>query len=658
MSEVHPKVSLNFRCRGHRARSLAALSALILIVGIVGVPYSDARYRSVAAVRPAPDWSAPHVPGQLLVKLAYDRAASAAAALAQGGARTVNTIPQLGLALVETPPGADLARTADTLEASGFVEWSEPNYTFSLDSVVSMPVTATSTDFLPNDPYYLSRQDAYLSRLKLLQAWGYTTGRPDVVIAILDTGLDMSHEDLRGSIWANLGEIPDNGIDDDGNGFVDDVHGWNFPDGNGHIYDDHSHGTHVAGIAAAHINNGIGIAGVAGGATIMPVDVFNHGIGTYEDLILAMIYATDNGARVINMSLGASSYSRGEEMAVDYAFSHGVVVVAAAGNSGRETYHYPAAHPNVIAVAATASNDSLCSFSTRGDFVDVAAPGCPVWSTMPGGYGWKSGTSMATPHVAGLAALILSLDPALSPAEVRGLIEKNADDLGDPGLDKMFGYGRINALRSLVGVAPGPGPTPVPPPPLPEWPAACVDLIDDGGFEGGLGSWRASGDVRVDATRAYSGTQAIHFLGGPHGIVTRTVALPAFPEEGTLWFAYRIENVDTGWGSSPVWPYDDWLTAEFRSREGQRLAWLLRTGNSADTAGVGLPWDRYVYRMQLDDFASLREVGPVELVFESRNDEDSDPTEFWVDEVRFCVRGRGLPRYRYYFPLWLVDAGL
>ncbi len=644
---------------GRGAGRVAVLGAAILLVAMTGVLPSDAQPGIAVSSQPAADWSAPHVPGQLLVKLSDARAASVETAFAEVGVHMVNAIPQLGLALVETSPGADLAQAADVLEASAGVEWSEPNYTFSLDSVDSPFDAPTSTDSIPNDPYYLSRQDVYLSRLKMPEAWEYATGRPEVIIAILDTGLDMTHEDLRDGIWTNPGEIVDNGIDDDGNGFVDDLHGWNFPDGNNRIYDDYGHGTHVAGIAAARINNGVGIAGMAGGATIMPVDVFNVGIGTYEDLIQAIVYATDNGARVINMSLGATSYSRGEEMAVDYAWSHGVVPVAAAGNTGRENAHYPAAHENVIAVAATAANDNLCSFSTRGDFVDVAAPGCPVWSAVPRGYSSYSGTSMATPHVSGLAALIFSLDPTLSPTEVRAVIQNNADDLGDLGPDKMFGHGRINALKSLAMVGSGTGPTPVPPPPLPEWPAGCVDLIDDGGFEGGLGSWQASGDVAVDATRAYSGTQAAHFLGGPdaHGMLTHTVTLPAFPEEGTLWFAYRIENADTGWGSSPEWPYDDWFTAEFRSQEGQRLAWLLRTGNSADSAGDGLPWDRYVYRMQIDDFVSLRDVGPVELVFAFQSDEDSDSTEFWVDAVRFCVRGQSPPRYRYYFPLWLANMG-
>ena len=256
-----------------------------------------------------------------------------------------------------------MAAAIAALEAEPAIEWAEPNYTFALDAA-------------PDDPYYETRQKPYLDRLEMPAAWDYTAGRSEVVIAILDTGLKMDHEDLRDGVWTNRDEIPANGVDDDNNGFVDDVNGWNFPDGNHQIYDDHGHGTHVAGIAAARINNGLGIAGIAGGATIMPVDVFNYGIGTYEDMIRAMIYATDNGARVINMSLGASSYSRGEEMAVDYAWSHGVVVVAAAGNTGSESYHYPAAHGNAIAVAATDAADNRAGFSTFGAFVDVRGARC------------------------------------------------------------------------------------------------------------------------------------------------------------------------------------------------------------------------------------------------------------------------------------------
>jgi subtilisin family serine protease len=607
----------------------------------------------------SPDWAAAHIAGELLVKLPPGDSTVALGRLEEAGASVVRTIPQLGLVLVTVdgaagglsapaPPsgsegraagrspvegveaGAALAAAAADLVAAADLEWAEPNFTFRLD-------------LTPNDPDYALYQVPYLSRLEMPAAWDFTTGRLDIVVAIVDTGVDTFHVDLSTGIWINAGEIPGNGVDDDGNGFVDDVNGWNFADGNNAIYDDYGHGTHVAGIAAGRINNGIGIAGMAGNVTIMSVDVFpRSGFGTYEDLIQGMIYATDNGARVINLSLGATSYSKGEEAAVDYAWAHGVVVVAAAGNTGRTSYHYPAGHPHAIAVAATDAYDNLAGFSTRGDFVDVAAPGVSIWSTFPGNrYGRLSGTSMVTPHVAGLAALILSLDPGLTPDQVRALIEQNADDLGSAGWDPNFGHGRINGRKALAAVVPNPDPTATltPHPPLLEWPANCLDLINDGNFEAGLGVWQASGDVLVDTSRAYSGTHALHFPGGPSssGVATRTITLPSNPQEATLWFAYRIENQDMGWGTSPQAPYDDWVMADFKWPDGAQIVNLLRSGNSADTATSGLPWDRYLYRMQPADLAPMNAGGDIALVFTAGNDSDNLPTDFWVDAVRFCV---------------------
>ncbi|MGQ9490229.1 MAG: S8 family peptidase [Anaerolineae bacterium] len=613
------------------------LLVLLLLYSAASWPAQADRGPLTPAADPA--GSAAYVPGQLLVKLPAVTAAAAEARIAQAGGRVLRTIPALGLALVEVGPGENLAAAAARLQAQAGTEWAEPNYIFQLD-------------FLPNDPEY-SRQSRYLDRIHMAQAWDFNFGRPEIVLAVLDTGVDMTHPDLASAIWVNAGEIPDNGVDDDGNGFVDDVNGWDFADNDNSPDDDHGHGTHVAGIAAATVNNRIGIAGVAGGVTIMPVDVFQGGIGTYEDLIRAIIYAADNGAHVINMSLGASSYSRGEEMAVDYAWSRGAVVVAAAGNTSRESYHYPAAHPNVIAVAATTADDYLASFSTRGEFVDVAAPGSSVYSTFRGGgYSYMSGTSMAAPHVSGLAALILSRNPGLTPAQVRSLIEATVDDLGPTGRDIYFGHGRINAERALIKTTPASGPPPPRPgPSLEVWPAGCQALIVDGDFEDGLGGWQVSGAVGVDATRAYSGTYAVHFAGGPEagGTLARAVAIPARVSAGMLWFAYRIENLDRGWGTRPDWPFDDWLVAEFQAADGTPIQELLRTGNSADTASSGLPWDRFLYRISLADLEPLRAAGTVRLVFRFQNDQDTLPTDFWVDEVRFCVTQ---PYRYYYFPLW------
>lgn len=612
----------------------------IALLGLSFLPAAGAVGAPAAAPGPAPDWGAPHVAGQLLVKLADVAAASDAAALdarlAALGMHALRATPQLGLVLVQTPAGAPLSQAAAALTAQPAIAWAEPNYTFQLDLV-------------PDDPFYLTKQAPALERIEMPAAWEFTLGRPEVVIAVLDTGVDTAHPDLADAIWTNPGEIPGNGIDDDANGFVDDVHGWDFASGDNDVSDDHGHGTHVAGIAAARTNNGIGVAGVAGRATIMPVDVFAGGIGAYEDLIRAIVYAADNGAHIINMSLGATSYSRGEEIAVNYAWERGVVIVAAAGNTCTNTNygappclsnHYPAAHANVIAVAATSANDVLASFSTRGAFVDVAAPGVGIYSTFPGGvYGSLSGTSMAAPHVSGLAALVLARNPYLTPAEVRQKIELAATDLGPQGPDIFFGHGRINARRTLemTELDTRPFPERPTPPPLDFTLAGCTELIPDGGFDMGLGAWQTEGAFAVDL---FAQNPAAHFSGGPNatGALTRTVDLPPNSAAGVLWFRYRIENADAGWGTDPAAPFDDSLTLEFRAEDGAVLSTLLRTGNSADTAPDGLPWDRYLYRLEAADLAGLAVAHPLSLVFTARNDGDTAKTDFWIDDVRFCVQ--------------------
>lgn len=606
-------------------------AVLVLALGMFVRPTAAAPAPSVAEARAfRPAWDGPHVADQLLVKLGPD----ANPRRLPGGAQLVREIPQVGLALVQAPAGKSLAQAASDLTDAGGAEWAEPNYTIGLD-------------LIPNDPAYASLQSPYLARIAAPAAWDITTGRSEIVIAVLDTGVDSTHEDLAAAIWVNPGEIPGNGIDDEGNGFVDDVHGWDFASGDNRPDDDHGHGTHVSGIAAARIDNGLGIAGVAGHATIMPVDVFQGGIGTYEALIRAIIYAADNGARVINMSLGASSYSLGEEAAVDYAYSKGVVVVAAAGNSGREEYHYPAAHAHAIAVASTTANDNLSSFSTRGDWVDLAAPGSGIYSTFPGNtYGYLSGTSMATPHVSGLAALILSRNPDLTPDQVTALLESTADDLGPAGRDIYFGVGRINAGRALAATPAGgqPPPIPTPGPGLDVDLAGCTELLSNGGFEAGLAGWQAAGTASAVVTSTVtSGAASLYFPGGPsgRGVVTHTVTIPEGASAALLRFDYRIKPQDSGRGSSPAWPFDDWFTAEWRSTDGGLVRELLRTGNTADTVSAGLQWDNYIYRLNAADLVALRAAGPLTLVFTSQNDADAAPTDVWVDSVRFCANNTG-----------------
>lgn len=280
-------------------------------------------------------------------------------------------------------------------------------------------------------------------------AWDITQGNSSVKIAILDTGIDQNHEDVSTKIVANQNFT--------GSSTVDDLYG---------------HGTHTAGIAAAITNNSIGVAGVGYNSSLMNVKVLDDtGSGYYSWIANGITWATDNGAKVISMSLGGSSGSSTLQSAVDYAWNHGAVVVAAAGNNGNTARSYPGYYTNSIAVAATDINDAKASWSTYGSWVDVAAPGVNVYSTLPnhsntiGGqnYGTLSGTSMATPHVAGLAALIWATNICQTNSCVRSQIESNADNI--PGTGSYWTYGRINACKSVGGCAsPSPTPTPTPTP--------------------------------------------------------------------------------------------------------------------------------------------------------------------------------------------------
>lgn len=307
---------------------------------------------------------------------------------------------------------------------------------------------------VPTDPSYSSLWG--LPKIQAPQAWDLQTGS-GVVVAVIDSGVDYTHPDLAANMWVNTDEVAGNGIDDDANGFVDDVRGWDFAYDDANPMDDHYHGTHVAGTVAAVANNGVGVAGVAFNAKIMAVKGLDSmGYGGYADLAAAVIYATDNGADVINASWGGSFSDATLSNAVAYAQSHGVVFVAAAGNSDLNAAgFYPVSYPGVIAVAASDSGDNRATFSNWGSRIDVAAPGVSIYSTFPGAsYNYLSGTSMASPHVAGVAALVLSKNPSLSVVQVRDVLRAAVDDIGAPGFDIYTGNGRINALKAVQAVTP------------------------------------------------------------------------------------------------------------------------------------------------------------------------------------------------------------
>ena len=336
----------------------------------------------------------------------------------QLGGKVKKTIPDIGVQVVTVPKG-QAKEKAKAYSSKAKVAYAEPDFvTEALGS--------------PDDALFGNQWN--MVKVQAPQAWEVTTGSSSINIAILDTGVDQDHPDLASKIISN--------VNFSGSNTTDDIHG---------------HGTHVAGIAAASTNNGLGVAGLGYDTTIMNVKVLSDtGSGTYSGLAAGIVWAADNGAEIINMSLGGSAPSSTLEDAVNYAWSKGVVVVAAAGNSGNDLAWYPAYYANSIAIAATGANDALASWSNYGDWVDVAAPGASIYSTVKGGsYWYMSGTSMASPHVAGLAALVFTTvsdtdgDGKLND-EVRSRIEATCDDIGVSGI----GYGRINAAQAVGDVAP------------------------------------------------------------------------------------------------------------------------------------------------------------------------------------------------------------
>jgi len=336
---------------------------------------------------------------------------------------------------IKIAENADIDAVISDYMGSGVVEYAEPNYIYRAMIV-------------PNDTYY-SLQWGH-QKMDSEKAWDIERGSENIVIAIIDTGVQWNHTDLAANIWNNTDEIANNSIDDDGNGYIDDVRGWNFVSKNADPADDNGHGTHVAGIAAAVTNNSVGVAGMCWYCKIMPIKFLKFdGTGTDSDAALAIKYAADNNASIISTSWGA--YIENSSLigdALDYAYSKNIVLVAAAGNENTYLPLYPASYDNVISVSALAYNSSAkADFSNFGYSIEVAAPGESVYSTYyRNGYTSLSGTSMATPYVSGLAGLILSKNPNFTNRDVMNIIRISADPVVSPA---YIGAGKINASRAL-----------------------------------------------------------------------------------------------------------------------------------------------------------------------------------------------------------------
>jgi subtilisin family serine protease len=382
--------------------------------------------------------------------------------IAKHKAKKLRKIKKLACQSLIIPAGTTVEEMVEKFGQEPDVEYAEPNYIVHAQLVPSDP-QFTLQWALDNTGQTMGTPDADIDAP---EAWDVETGDPTVIIAILDTGVALNHPDLINKLWVNTDEIPENQIDDDGNGFVDDYRGYDMNEvESNHVDDYHGHGTHCAGTAAADTDNGLGVVGVNINSKIMPVQVLNSsGSGQYLDVAEGIVYATDNGAKVISMSLGGYGDSDTLESAMQYAYNAGITTVCAAGNISDQGVLYPAAYDQYcLAVAATGPDDERASFSSIGPQVDVAAPGVHIYSTyryinmLSDLYGWHydflSGTSMATPHVAGLAALIISQNPAFTNEQVMDQIRYTADDVNDStykGNDIFLGTGRINAFQALT----------------------------------------------------------------------------------------------------------------------------------------------------------------------------------------------------------------
>ncbi len=334
-------------------------------------------------------------------------------ALRGQGAHAFKEIRGIGVKAVKVPAHAQ-EKVRAALARNPHIDFAEPNY---LGQGMS----------LPDDPSYGTQW--HLPKIAAPEGWQISTGVETVPIAVIDSGVDGSHPDLGDKL---LG-------------------GYNFLNGSTDTSDVLGHGTAVAGTAAAISNNSIGVAGVAWRNPVMPLVVLDSSnYATYSNIASAIIYAVDNGAKVINVSIGGTSSSFTLQYAIDYAWDRGALVFCAAGNSNSSVPNYPAACDRAVAISSTDSSDNRSYFSSYGDWIDLAAPGSSIYTTLRGGgFGYKSGTSFASPVTAGVAALVWSVNPSLTHEEVLNILRNNADDLGAQGFDIYFGHGRVNLAASL-----------------------------------------------------------------------------------------------------------------------------------------------------------------------------------------------------------------
>jgi len=372
------------------------------------------------------------------------------------GVESHQTLANLGLEIWKLTPGIIAKDVTLKLSGSPLIEFSE------LDYIITTALFPNDTNFSQLWGLHNTGQAGGLidADIDAPEAWDYRTGNDSMVIAVIDTGVAYNHPELAGNIYLNTAEVAGDGIDNDANGYIDDIRGWDFAYNDNDPMDVHGHGTHVAGTIAARGNNSLGVTGVMWNAKIMPIKFLNNsGSGLLSNAILAINYATNQGVKITNNSWGGGPYSQALYNTIQAAGQAGALFVAAAGNAGANADinpMYPAAYnlANIISVASTTRTDSLSGFSNYGAVsVDLGAPGSDIYSTMPGNsYGWMSGTSMAAPHVAGAAGLLWSQSPGLTVQQVKSTLMTTGDPLASLAGRTVSGR-RLNIGNALASVS-------------------------------------------------------------------------------------------------------------------------------------------------------------------------------------------------------------
>ncbi|ARI80598.1 S8 family serine peptidase [Microcystis aeruginosa] len=426
--------------------------------GLVSVPTTAP---VTSELRPAATSTlAPYAPNQLIVKF---KKGIASAQVAQFrslfGAVSTQTIKLTGAQVWKLSGSLSVEKILAQYRSNPIFEYIEPDY-------ILRKGTITPRATFPNDPSFNQLWGLHNTGqsggtpdadIDAPEAWDIQTGDPNLVIGVIDTGVDYNHQDLVGNIWTNPGEIAGDGIDNDGNGYVDDIRGWDFAYNDNNPSDVDGHGTHVSGTIAGKGNNGVGVTGVAWNAKIMPLKFLDDtGSGTLSNAILAINYATAKGVKLTNNSWGGGGFSQALYDAINAAGQAGALFIAAAGNSGQNADinpMYPAAYnlPNIISVASTTRTDALSSFSNYGlNSVDLGAPGSDIYSLAPGGgYATLSGTSMASPHVAGAAALLWSQNPTWTAQQVKNTLMNTGDSIAALAGRTVSGK-RLNVFNALA----------------------------------------------------------------------------------------------------------------------------------------------------------------------------------------------------------------